>query len=205
VEKIVSFLKEFGILITMGIMGIGLVIYGVVEARISEETKVEIVKADEREGKEGLETANRGNEIVVDIAGAVEKPGLYKISRGSRIGDVIVRVGGLASNADLDWVAQTLNLAEVIEDGEKIYIPRISLNIDGQPIELGKVEGSQTAEKVNINKASLSELDALTGIGEVRAGAIIDNRPYSKTEELVSKANIPESVYNKIKDQVSVY
>ena len=51
----------------------------------------------------------------------------------------------------------------------------------------------------------MAELDKLTGIGEVRAQAIVANRPYGSTEELVSKAKIPESVYEKIKDQVSVY
>ncbi len=110
--------------------------------------------------------------------------------------------GGLAASADRSWVAATLNLAEKLEDGEKVYIPENSDNRTTQSIGVSE---TQKYQKININKVSLSELDSLMGIGASRAQAIVDNRPYSKTEEIVSKAKIPESVYEKIRDSISVY
>jgi competence protein ComEA len=132
----------------------------------------------------------------------VEKPGVYKLPGGSRIGDALVVAGGLAGDADRNWVGQTLNLAELVKDGQKIYIPRQSENSEGQ-----KIGGSdsQNSGKVNINKASVSELDGLSGIGETRAQAIVEGRPYTATEEIVEKAKVPKSVYENIKDQLSVY
>jgi len=59
--------------------------------------------------------------------------------------------------------------------------------------------------KVNINTASVSELDSLWGVGEARAEAIVAARPYSSIEELASKANIPSNVMDKIRDEITVF
>jgi competence protein ComEA len=59
--------------------------------------------------------------------------------------------------------------------------------------------------KVNINSASASELDSLWGIGEKRAAEIVDNRPYSSIEELLTRKIIPSNVYEKIEDEISVF
>ena len=143
-------------------------------------------------------------QIVVDVAGAVEKPGVYKLPVDSRIGDALVMAGGLAGEADREWVAATLNLAEPVKDGGKVYIPyRDEKRNIGNSNTL--IAEKQKNGKVNINTASEGELDTLVGIGEVRAQAIIANRPYGDIEELVSKAKIPQSVYEKIRDNISVY
>lgn len=189
----------------LGVVGIGLVGYGFWEQFKPREVAVEIIK-------EGVVDSNilisdKQNEIVVDVAGAVEKPGVYKLSSGSRIGDALVMAGGLAATADREWVARTLNLAQKLTDGEKIFIPmRDENNIQAPNTknETMKSENSNT-KTINVNTASVSELDRLEGIGEARALAIVANRPYGKIEELVSKAKIPESVYEKIRDNISVY
>lgn len=203
-EKIVLILKEFGIFIGVGLVGLAIMGYGVIGSGSKEEAKVEIVRSGVQENVEQQNMEYGNKEILVDIAGGVEKPGLYKLQSGSRIGDVIVMAGGFSQQADLDWVAQTLNLAEVLKDGGKVYIPIRNVDSNIATSNIGKEE-RQGQGKVNINTASVGELDSLAGIGEVRAKAIVDNRPYSKLEELVSKAKIPESVFEKIKDQVSVY
>ncbi len=59
-----------------------------------------------------------------------------------------------------------------------------------------------SAGKLDINTASVQELSALSGIGEVRASAIVKGRPYKGKDELVERKIIPESVYNKIKDKI---
>lgn len=198
-EKISEFLKQFGIVVAIGMVGCGILIYGLWGVIRPEEAVVEIINGENRE-QENIEY--RGGQVTVDVAGAVEWPGVYKLPSGSRIGDALVMAGGLAGNADREWVAKTINLAEVVKDGGKIYVPakQEQGRTENKNIEYGEAQG-----RVNINTASVGELDRLEGIGEVRARAIIDNRPYGSTLELVSKAKIPESVYDDIKDQVSVY
>jgi competence protein ComEA len=191
VDKINLFLKEFGILLIIALVGVGVLVYGLWEQLRPEEATVEIIKGDKHE--------NDQQSIYVDVAGAVENPGLYQLPSGSRIGDTLVMSGGLSSSADREWVAKTINLAQEVKDGEKIYIPNKTLRVSPLKSEVGQ------GGKVNINTASLSELDVLEGIGEVRARAILDNRPYSKINDLVSRAKIPETVYEKIKDRISVY
>lgn len=193
------FAREFGVLILVGVVGVGVLIYGMWGQLVSEKATVEIIKSENSEDR--IENSGTA-QVVVDVAGAVEKPGVYKLPSGSRIGDVLVLAGGLSSNADREWVAKTVNLAKEIKDEEKIYIPSVLYKDDPSQMQS---KGSSLGNKTNINTASVGELDKLAGIGEVRAQAIIAGRPYGSTEELVSRAGIPQSVYEKIKDQISVY
>lgn len=194
-EKISLFLKQFGLLVGIGAVGTAMLIYGLWSVFKPQEVRVEIVSSPSDASQQV---------IYVDVAGAVEKPGVYGVPSNSRVGDAIVVAGGLSARADRDWVAETLNLASQVEDGDKIYIPRIKeeIQVVESRVEIGP---TKSTGKVNINTASLSELNNLTGIGEVRAKTIMDNRPYSNVDDLVSKAKIPQSVYEKIKDQVTIY
>lgn len=137
----------------------------------------------------------------VDVAGAVENPGVYELGKGSRVKDALVAAGGLAEDADRGYMEKVLNLAEEVVDGQKIYIPR-------KGSDNPEVLGGSTDDLdglINVNTASATELDTLWGIGTARAQSIIDNRPFSKVEELLSKKIVPENVYEEIKDKVSVY
>ena len=188
---------KWGVTLLLGVLGLGLVVYGVWDQVKPREVRVEIIKE-----KGESEKFKVGGEIVVDVAGAIEKPGVYELPSNSRIGDALVVAGGLSASADRAWVAANLNLAEKLEDGEKVYIPS---NSQISNVQITNRESSQINNKININLASVSELDRLEGIGPSRAQTIVDNRPYSKTEELVSKARIPQSVYDKISSSISVY
>lgn len=199
-DRTMEWVKQYGVLILAGAVGIGVLGYGLWGEIMPEQAKVEIIKS-QIPNSQILKSGER-EQIVVDIAGAVEKPGLYKLPGGSRIGDGLVMAGGLSGQADREWVAKTINLAEVVKDGGKIYIPvykETPSQSNGKGVSLGE-QGT-----VNINTASLGELDTLTGIGEARAQTIIASRPYGSLEELVSKAKIPQSVYDKIKDNISIY
>ncbi|MFH2019590.1 MAG: helix-hairpin-helix domain-containing protein [bacterium] len=186
--------RRYGVLTVIGVVGVVLVGIGVYSAIRPEKPVVEIVKSE-------VLGESEEDSVVVDVAGAVEKPGMYKLASGSRIGDALVMAGGLAAEADRGWVARYINLASRLEDGGKIYIPGQAESKENQG------SGGKEEQKglISINTASVGELDSLWGIGEARAKAIIENRPYATLEELMSKVGLPESVYTKIKDEISVY
>lgn len=126
-----------------------------------------------------------------------------------RIQDALIAGGGgLSENADRQQVAQNLNLAAPLTDVAKLYIPSVGEQMTGSSgmadSSSGDVEDSAT-RTVNINQASESELDALPGIGPMTAQKIISNRPYQNVQDLLDKKVLGQSVFSKIKDQVSVY
>lgn len=167
-------------------------------------TKVEVLNAET--------DSNVPKNITVEISGEVVTPGVYKLPDGSRINDLLISAGGLKGTADRVWTDKYLNRAAKVIDGQKVYIPKIGEQTN--PSSANKGGGDQSASPpfssdssgfVNINTASLSELDSLPGIGQVYGQSIIEHRPYSTTQELVSKGAIKQSLYDKIKDKVSVF
>jgi len=168
-------------------------------------TKVEVLEAT-------TEAQNTPFEIVVEIAGEVEKPGVYKLPKDSRIEDLLVSAGGVSSSADRDWMEKTLNRAAKLSDGQKIYIPKVgeqsgatSAKNTSEYQTVSPDFSAQEGGLVNINTASLKDLDTLPGIGPVYGQNIIEHRPYSNVGELLSKAVLKPSVYEKIKDLVTAY
>lgn len=172
-------------------------------------------KADEIEILESSDSAKGQSEIVVEVSGAIEKPGVYEFSTGSRIEDLLIAAGGISAEADRVWVEKYINRAAKLTDGQKLYIPRdqdygeqsdsLSARNDGNIKVDQDVLGAGTENLVNINLASQKSLEELPGIGPVYAQSIIEHRPYSSVEELLTKSALKKNVYEKIKDQVSVY
>jgi competence protein ComEA len=140
-------------------------------------------------------------EILVDVAGAVVAPGVYKLASGSRVADAVNMAGGFSTLADPQFVSKGINLAQKLSDGAKIYIP--------QKGESGSVVGSskniETSGLINVNLATLAQLDTLPGIGPVTAQKIISGRPYSRIEELLEKKIVGASTFEKIKDKISIF
>ena len=147
--------------------------------------------------------------LFVHLEGAVEKPGVYELPVNARVNDLLIRAGGLSAEADREWVAKNLNLAQKLSDGVKIYVPsrEEGVSLASETADSGEVAGVQSAitGKININTASAGELDSLWGIGEKRAASIIENRPYSSIEEFLTKKIIPKNVYERIKEEISVF
>lgn len=141
--------------------------------------------------------------ILVDVAGAVEKPGVYRLPLDSRLSDALTAAGGLAVNADRNYLSQSINLAQKATDGSKIYIPAVGENEQNTSSDSPNTLNSQKTP-ISINSASLSQLDALTSIGAVRAQAIIDGRPYTRIEELTERKILPQSVFDKNKDKLTL-
>jgi competence protein ComEA len=108
--------------------------------------------------------------MVVDVAGAVRRPGLYKLPSGSRIDDAIVAAGGATGKAQLDAV----NLAAPVADGEQVVVP--GSGAGGAAAASSPAAGSSPSAPLDLNTATLEQLEALPGIGPVTAQKILDYR-----------------------------
>ena len=107
--------------------------------------------------------------LVVDVAGDVRRPGLYSLRSGSRVEDAVAAAGGATRKAQLDAV----NLAAPIADGEQIVVPGGGA---GGVAAASSPAGSSPSAPLDLNSATLEELEALPGIGPVTAQKILDYR-----------------------------
>lgn len=203
-----EFLETYKVPLALALTGLILVGFGVFlikDNKFFGSDKVEVLEST---------TQNQGtaSEIVVEIAGAVEKPGVYKLKNGDRVEDLLIASGGFSADADRNWVDKVVNRAAKLTDGQKLYIPSIdeqsgvlsAKKSDGyQNISSGQKGGFE--ELININTASQKELESLWGIGPVYAQNIIEQRPYSSVEELVTKKIIKQNVYERNKTKLTVY
>jgi competence protein ComEA len=107
--------------------------------------------------------------LVVDVAGAVRRPGLYRLGSGSRIDDAIAAAGGPTAKAQLDAV----NLAAPVADGEQVVVPgRGAVGAAASP----PAAGSSPSAPLDLNSATLEQLEGLPGLGPVTAQKILDYR-----------------------------
>ena len=131
-------------------------------------------------------------------SGPVKNPGVYKIKEGSRICDIIALAGGGTSDSAVD----TLNLARVLKDEERIFVPTIQ---EAETIEVLEKKGSQ---KINLNTATKEQLMTLSGIGEAKAEDIIayraENGDFQTIEDIMKISGIKEAAFQKIKDKIMV-
>ena len=141
--------------------------------------------------------------IVVHITGAVPRPGVYALPQGARVQDGISAAGGFLAEAD----KTTINLAQLLDDGEKLDVPYIE---GGSPVITTPVPEvvTSTTELININTASAAELDSLPGIGPTTAQKIIDyreqNGPFVNAEDIINVSGIGPGTYERIKNLITV-
>ncbi len=138
-------------------------------------------------------------EIFVDVTGAVNNPGVYTLTGRSRVIDAIKAAGDSAPGADLS----TINLARVLNDGEQIYVDSTVVNSFGQ-----RVSKKVSSGPININRATLRQLDALDGIGPVIAGRIIEyrkkNGSFLTIDDLQKVSGIGAAKFAQIKSKVRI-
>lgn len=219
-----EFLIKNSKLLVFSLVGLILIGLGVISFKtnmFASGDKVEVLNSN-TENNTGPDMHQ--SDIIVEISGAVEKEGVYKLPNDSRVNDLIISAGGISVDADRDWITKNINKAAKLIDGQKVYIyssnetqyhsGEVSAKKTGgyppaggqvkldQPV-LG-VSSQNISNLVNINTASQSELEKLSGIGPVYATNIIEHRPYSTVEELVSKGAISKKVFEKIKNSISL-
>ncbi len=139
--------------------------------------------------------------IRVHVTGEVKVPGVYTLPDTARMEDAIHAAGGLQEEAD----PQSLNLAAVLVDGQRLYIPPaqdLTLTTDDRGLSIA------TSPLVNINTASFAELDSLPGIGEVKAQAILDYRQknglFTALEDLMRVDGISKSLFEKLEGLITL-
>jgi competence protein ComEA len=132
-------------------------------------------------GRSASSSTTAGAEVVVDAAGAIVRPGVYRLPGGSRVADLVAAAGGFAPDAEGDRV----NLAALLEDGEEVYVPRVGEAVPPPPAGGSTSSGAADQESrggpspdhpLDLNTATVADLDLLPGIGPTTAQAIVDYR-----------------------------
>lgn len=163
---------------------------------------------------EVLEIKSEGDsgQIYVEVSGAVKNPGVYELDGSSRVEHAIQLAGGTTADADNEWMQKVLNRAAFLQDGQKIFIPPVNQqsvkgsateNVDKDAFPASRGTGGSML--VNINTATLSELESLWGIGPVTGQNVIDQRPYSSVDELLARKILKSNVYERNKDLLTVH
>ncbi|MGM9978356.1 MAG: helix-hairpin-helix domain-containing protein [Clostridium sp.] len=159
---------------------------------VEENESMEVIT--KKEEKESVK-------IVVDIKGEIKNPNIYWLEEGCIIEDLINVAGGITEEGDLSKI----NRAQKLNDHEVVIIP----NINDKESEIESIISSSNNEnKVNINTASINELDTLSGIGPSKAEAIIkyreENGTFKSIEEIKNVTGIGEALFEKFKENITI-
>ena len=147
--------------------------------------------------------------IQVHVTGAIVRPGVYDMPENSRVLDAVEAAGGFVAEADKN----AINLAAFLEDGQRLELPYVAGYVPDEDESFAVVsEGTPSPlvgeDLVDINTASLEELDKLPGIGLTSAQNIIDyreeNGPFARIEDIVNVSGIGAATYDEIKDLITV-
>jgi len=175
------------------------------------------IENDLLQNTENLTVSNSENSddtlIIVYVCGAVKESKVVTLKENSRICDAIDAVGGLTNESDLT----NINLAYILEDGEKIYIPKKGEEIENNSNTSSDSQSSSYVNysssslknnKININKATQTELETIPGVGPSTALNIInyreENEKFSSIEDIKNVSGIGEAKFKKMKDYISV-
>lgn len=151
------------------------------------------------------ENASASGEVVVHVTGAVDAPGVYTLPANARVDDA-VRAAGATAEADLSQ----LNLAQKLADGQKITVPAVGTNAgtNGAAAATASTNSDSSGALVNINTATLEELETLPSIGEVRAQAIITYREtnggFRTIDDIKEVSGIGEKIFADISPYITV-
>lgn len=161
-------------------------------------------EADASEGSEAAET--EASVLVVHVDGCVASPGVYELAGlDLRVNDAVEAAGGLLPEAD----TSQMNLAAGLSDGQKVFVPaRAEEGAAAAAPGGGAASQTDAGSLVNINLATADQLQALSGVGEATARAIVEDReahgPFSSVEDLMRVSGIGQKKFDKLKGQICV-
>lgn len=143
--------------------------------------------------------------VVVHVSGAVASAGVYELASGARVVDAIDAAGGAADDARTD----RLNLARTVEDGEQIHVPDAAEAASAGPIDRSgsTTTGAAPSDRISLNGASATELEALPGVGPVLASRIVEHREraggFAAVEDLLQVDGIGEKTFAELRELVT--
>jgi competence protein ComEA len=153
------------------------------------------------------ETDGSGAQVIVHVAGAVRRPGVYRMREGDRVDDAVRKAGGPRRRADLS----ALNLAAVVEDARQILVP--ARGRAAAPSGAGSAPPAGAASEadagpIDLNTATVEQLDTLDGIGPITAHKIVEAREtkggFTSVEELGEIPGIGEKRLAALRERVRV-
>lgn len=164
--------------------------------------------------EKSVEESKKADDVIyIHIVGEVRNQGVVTLNKGQRIMDAIEKAGGVTEEADLSKV----NLAFVLSDGQKVRIPSVNdeagsgeefVTAGGGYNVVQGGSGGSVGVKVNINNASQTELETISGVGPSLAAKIINyrekNGKFRSIEELKNISGIGDSKFEGMKDFVEV-
>lgn len=195
------------VILIISVITIGLYVYRTTKEGNEYEYYQDEIISNENHGEEN--EINIESTVTVHITGEVCYPGVVILKEGARIVDAIEAAGGEKEEADLN----KLNLAYILSDGDKIYVPSKNENnkIDtySEVIQTGnEMNNNIEVNMININKATLQELEKLPGVGASTANKIIayrkENGGFNKPEDIKNVPGIGDSKYEAMKDMIKV-
>ncbi|KKB43580.1 helix-hairpin-helix domain-containing protein [Bacillus thermotolerans] len=172
----------------------------------------ETVQEEEGPSEPAEQEVAESSVLMVDVKGAVEAPGIYSMNNGDRINDVIAKAGGFQEEAD----PTAVNLAQKLQDEMIIYVPKAGEEVPAMPAASSGTPssgtagspGASTTERVNINTATLDQLQQLPGIGASKAQAIIEYREtsglFAQPEDLKNVSGIGDKTFEKLASHIVV-
>jgi competence protein ComEA len=144
-----------------------------------------------------------GGRVTVDVAGAVRKPGVYRLAGGARVEDALQRAGGATHRADLSQV----NRAAKLEDGRQVLVP-VRAPAAAVSAPAGATGAAAPAPPINLNTATLEQLDTLDGVGPATARKILDYRQahggFGSVDELDQVPGIGEKRLAALREHLQV-
>lgn len=146
------------------------------------------------------------NQVTVDVKGAVNHPGVYSLPSQSRVTDAIKRAGGLSNLAD----SKSVNLAQKLQDETVIYVAQKGEKITVVEEEKANNIATQgnSKGKINLNKADLSSLQTISGVGAKRAQDILDYRDsqggFKTIDDLKNVSGIGKKTLEKLRQDVTL-
>ncbi len=209
-QNILEWLKSKKILVSFILMAfVTVVSLGLYATSVMAEETYTCPKSEEIVSSE-----EEQSEIVVDIKGAVAKPGVYKAIKGSIVNDLIKMAGGLTKDAD----TSNLNLSKSLtnemvvtvytKDEVKNMAKLDSITENAESTSNDQTTTDQASSLININTASLSELQNIPGVGEAKAKLIIDYRTncgkFTKKEDIKNIKGIGDKMYEKMAPYLTV-
>jgi competence protein ComEA len=127
--------------------------------------------------------ARNAPSLVVYVAGEVRRPGLYRVQPGARANDAVEKAGSFSNSAD----RAAVNLAEIVQDGEEIRVPRTGESVPRSRKTVRK-KRARVRMSVDLNSASAGELAQVPGLGQTLAERIVayraQNGPFASLDEL---------------------